>query len=247
MVPSDDGVARPRYTRQYAPDRPFTDPGDGDRARLLPGPATPPTLGVMRPLPELTPENEHYWTAGADGVLRVQWCASCDLGVHPPLPACPHCAEGLEVRDLSGRGTVVGVTVNHQQWLPDLEPPYAIVVVALDEDPLVRITSLIVESDAPGEEGQEGWAKPAGIAEGEAFSVSEKEVALLRKEQREPVEVDLPVVDLGLGEVRVDGDAQAQCRSDPVPEFAAYIVVGVPVRVCQARPVGTGLNIGHHV
>ena len=101
----------------------------------------------MRPLPELTPENEHYWKAGADGVLRIQWCASCDLGVHPPLPTCPQCAEGLEVRDLSGRGTVVGVTVNHQQWLPDLEPPYAIVVVALDEDPLVRITSLIVEAD----------------------------------------------------------------------------------------------------
>ena len=101
----------------------------------------------MRPLPELTPENEHYWKAGADGVLRTQWCASCDLGIHPPLPTCPHCAGDLDIRDLSGRGTVVGVTVNHQQWLPDLIPPYAVVVVALDEDPLVRITSLIVEAD----------------------------------------------------------------------------------------------------
>lgn len=45
---------------------------------------------------------------------------------------------------MSGRGTVVGVTVNHQQWLPEMPTPYVIGLVAIDEDPLVRLTTLIV-------------------------------------------------------------------------------------------------------
>ena len=44
---------------------------------------------------------------------------------------------------MSGRATVAGMTVNVQPWLPgfDLEPPYAIAVVALEEDRSVRLTT----------------------------------------------------------------------------------------------------------
>jgi acetyl-CoA acetyltransferase len=47
---------------------------------------------------------------------------------------------------MSGRGTVVGVTVNVQPFLPnfDLTPPYVIANVALEEDPDVRLTTNIV-------------------------------------------------------------------------------------------------------
>ena len=45
---------------------------------------------------------------------------------------------------VSGRATVVGYTVNAHQWHPDLEPPYVIAVVALAEDPGVRLTTNIV-------------------------------------------------------------------------------------------------------
>ncbi len=100
----------------------------------------------MRPLPELTPENEFFWTSGADGVLRMQHCRACEAIVHPPQPECRRCGGELEIEALSGRATVVAVSVNHQPWLPDLETPYALVLVALDEDPLVRLTSLIVEA-----------------------------------------------------------------------------------------------------
>lgn len=104
----------------------------------------------MRPLPELTPENEFFWTSGADGTLRFQHCEVCDRYSHPPKPACSGCGGPLEARAVSGRATVVGVTVNHQPWLPDMTPPYVIGLVAIAEDPLVRLTTLIVDA-APEE------------------------------------------------------------------------------------------------
>jgi acetyl-CoA acetyltransferase/uncharacterized OB-fold protein len=99
----------------------------------------------MRPLPELTPETGFFWTSGADGRLRLQHCAACERVVHPPGPACPRCGGELEIRAVSGKATVVGFTVNHQQWLPDMVPPYVIGLVAIDDDPLVRLTTLIVD------------------------------------------------------------------------------------------------------
>ena len=99
----------------------------------------------MRPLPKLTPENEFFWTAGADGVLRFQYCESSDRYLHPPGVACPGCGAPPEIREVSGRATVVGVTVNYQPWLPDMEVPYVIGLVAIEEDPLVRLTTLIVD------------------------------------------------------------------------------------------------------
>ena len=98
----------------------------------------------MRPLPELTPETEFFWTSGADGRLRFQYCASCERHLHPPGPVCPGCGGELEIRAVSGRATVVGFTVNHQPWLPEMTPPYVIALVAIDEDPLVRLPPLII-------------------------------------------------------------------------------------------------------
>lgn len=99
----------------------------------------------MRPLPQLTPWNQWFWTSGQDGKLRIQRCTKCDTYVHPPVPICTSCrstASGPQV--VSGQGTVVGYTVNEHQWLPGFEPPYAIAVVALDECAEVRLTTNIV-------------------------------------------------------------------------------------------------------
>ena len=48
---------------------------------------------------------------------------------------------------VSGRGTIIGVTVNRHQWHPDFTPPYVIAVVALAEEPTVRLTTNIVGAD----------------------------------------------------------------------------------------------------
>jgi acetyl-CoA acetyltransferase/uncharacterized OB-fold protein len=100
------------------------------------------------PLPELTPRSEFFWRSGADGVLRFQRCADCASLVHPPSAACHRCrGDDLRVVDVSGRGTVVAVTVNHQVWAPGLEEPYALAEVAIEEDPRVRVTAQVVGVD----------------------------------------------------------------------------------------------------
>jgi acetyl-CoA acetyltransferase/uncharacterized OB-fold protein len=99
----------------------------------------------MRPLPELTSATEWFWTSGADGHLRVQRCTECSSLVHPPVPICPVCrSRAWEPSVVSGRATVIGYTVNQHQWHPDFEPPYVVAVVALAEDPTVRLTTMIV-------------------------------------------------------------------------------------------------------
>jgi acetyl-CoA acetyltransferase/uncharacterized OB-fold protein len=94
--------------------------------------------------------NEWFWTSGADGRLRIQRCADCRTLVHPPVPVCPRCRSRASERSVvSGRATVVGFTVNHHPWLPDFPPPYVIAVVALAEDPAVRLTTNVIGCD-PG-------------------------------------------------------------------------------------------------
>jgi acetyl-CoA acetyltransferase/uncharacterized OB-fold protein len=103
----------------------------------------------VRPLPELTPTNEWFWTSGADGTLRIQGCRDCGTLVHPPTPICPACrSRSWEPAPVSGRATVVGFTVNSHPWLPKFEPPYVIANVALVENPDVHLTTNIVGCDA---------------------------------------------------------------------------------------------------
>jgi acetyl-CoA acetyltransferase/uncharacterized OB-fold protein len=103
---------------------------------------------TVRPLPLLTPANEWFWTSGKDGRLRVQGCDDCKTLVHPPTPICPACrSRNWSPVEVSGRATVVGYTVNHQPWLKGFDPPYAIAVVALEEDAAVRLTTNIVGCD----------------------------------------------------------------------------------------------------
>jgi acetyl-CoA acetyltransferase/uncharacterized OB-fold protein len=105
----------------------------------------------VRPLPELTPANEWFWTSGADGRLRVQGCDDCGQLVHPPVPICPRCrSRSFAPRPVSGRATVVGFTLNVHRWLPDIDPPYVVANVALADDPSVRLTTNIVGCE-PGE------------------------------------------------------------------------------------------------
>jgi acetyl-CoA acetyltransferase/uncharacterized OB-fold protein len=95
--------------------------------------------------PVLRDWNRFYWTSGEDGRLRFQRCQACGSLQHPPTPVCRRCgSEDFEVRPVSGRGVVQSHTTNVQQWSPDYPPPFVVAVVAIDEDPRVRLTTNIV-------------------------------------------------------------------------------------------------------
>jgi acetyl-CoA acetyltransferase/uncharacterized OB-fold protein len=103
---------------------------------------------VTRPLPQLTVQNEFFWAAGADGVLRIQECRDCSALIHPPQPICRYCrSHNMGVRDVSGKATLSAFTVNHRFGFPDLPPPYVVAQVALVDDPRVRLTTNVVECE----------------------------------------------------------------------------------------------------
>jgi acetyl-CoA acetyltransferase len=64
--------------------------------------------------------------------------------LHPSQELCPTCGGEVSAQAVTGDATVVAVTVNHQKWVPELAVPYVVAVVALDEDPSVRLTTNIV-------------------------------------------------------------------------------------------------------
>lgn len=99
-----------------------------------------------RPLPQLTDSNRFFWTSGEDGKLRFLRCVDCDNLIHPPVPVCDKCLSRQQaVTEVSGRATLAAVTVNHQMWMPMIEPPYVIALVEIEEQPGVRLTTNIVE------------------------------------------------------------------------------------------------------
>jgi uncharacterized OB-fold protein len=99
---------------------------------------------AFRLLPRLDPENEFFWTSGADGRLRFLRCRECRTYVHPPSPRCPAClSTELAPEAVSGRATVVASTLNVHAWIPGSEP-YLIGLVAIDEQPDVRLMTNLV-------------------------------------------------------------------------------------------------------
>ncbi|WP_181781875.1 thiolase C-terminal domain-containing protein [Pseudonocardia pini] len=101
-----------------------------------------------RPLPQPTLASGPFWASGADGVLRITQCGSCGRLFHPPLPSCPTCRSAeVALTAVSGRATVVAVTVTHQAWQPAFPPPYAVAIVAIEEDDRARLTTNVVGVD----------------------------------------------------------------------------------------------------
>ncbi|CAJ1503614.1 OB-fold domain-containing protein [[Mycobacterium] kokjensenii] len=99
-------------------------------------------------MPQITEENEFFWTAGADGVLRLQECRDCASLIHPPQPVCRYCrSQNMGVRELSGRATLAGFTVNHRFSVPGMPAPYVVAQAAIDEDPRIRLTTNIIDCD----------------------------------------------------------------------------------------------------
>jgi uncharacterized OB-fold protein len=93
-------------------------------------------------LPVIAEENAPFWEGCRQGELRVQRCGETGRLVFPPRvmsPWAPHIPLGWTA--LSGRGTIWSFVVPHPPLLPQFGElaPYNVVLVALDEDPAVRL------------------------------------------------------------------------------------------------------------
>ncbi|WP_379509996.1 Zn-ribbon domain-containing OB-fold protein [Novosphingobium bradum] len=98
-------------------------------------PATSP-----RALPRITEMNAHFWCGGADGQLHILRCGACGTWIHPYAARCPSCRSAdVAPQPVSGRGTVVGFTINVQPWLPGVKVPYVVAMVQLDEQADIRL------------------------------------------------------------------------------------------------------------
>lgn len=97
---------------------------------------------MERPLPEPDADSAPFWEACGRHELRVQRCGDCGFRRHPPRPRCPDCGSfAVEWEQLSGRGEVYSWVVAHPPVLPAFQErvPFAVVLVALAEDPRLRL------------------------------------------------------------------------------------------------------------
>jgi uncharacterized protein len=122
-------------------------------------------------LPDLEGEDTaEFWAGCARGELLVQACARCGRWRFPPRPMCPHCRSIEHTwEQVSGKGTIWSFVVPHPPLLPAYAPlaPYNVIVVALDEDPAIRLVGNLVEDAA----GPINAIDPATIRIGEPVRV----------------------------------------------------------------------------
>jgi len=103
------------------------------------------------PLPDVDdPVVAPFFAGAARGELCVTRCTDCAQYVWYPQAACPQCGGALEWVAVSGRATLFSWTVVQRAFLPAFEDkvPFVSALVALDEDPAVRVVSYVVDADA---------------------------------------------------------------------------------------------------
>jgi uncharacterized OB-fold protein len=89
-----------------------------------------------RILPTPTGLNAELYAFWAHGELRLQRCRQCGSWRHPPRYRCAACGSAEVSWELAaGHGHVYTWTITHRPVDPAFEPPYAVVVVELDEGP----------------------------------------------------------------------------------------------------------------
>ena len=102
------------------------------------------------PLPDTTwAPARPYWEGAARGDLLIPRCDACGSWVWYP-GRCRACAgEQLTWTPVSGRGRLFSWTVVRHAFLPQFasKVPFAPGLVALEEDPAVRIVTELVDCD----------------------------------------------------------------------------------------------------
>jgi uncharacterized OB-fold protein len=106
---------------------------------------------AQRPVPVVDESTAPYWEAARREILAILRCSDCGRRRNPPSPVCPGCfSEAAEWQPVSGRGTVHQFTILRQPRVRGFEGavPYAVVVVELDEQPMLLFVANLVGVDA---------------------------------------------------------------------------------------------------
>ncbi|MEI8000722.1 MAG: OB-fold domain-containing protein [Actinomycetes bacterium] len=103
------------------------------------------------PLPDVTwPLTAGFWEGAAHDELRLPVCDGCGRFRWYPKETCGRCdAEPFTWTATSGRGTLYSWVVATHAFLPQFADlvPYVPALVALEEDPSVRIPTRMVDVD----------------------------------------------------------------------------------------------------
>ncbi len=108
------------------------------------------------PLPDTDWEpTREFWAAAARGELVIPRCQACGAYSWYPSPRCTVCGgESLEWAPMSGRGRLFSWAVVRHAFVEPFRSkvPYVTALVALEEDPAVRLVTNLVDCDpeAPG-------------------------------------------------------------------------------------------------
>lgn len=104
-------------------------------------------------LPTIDETNAPFWNGCREGVLRLQQCPVSRRLIFPPRPVNPWSPRHKAVwTEVSGRGTIWSVIEPHAPLMLDftLLAPYNAIVVALEEDPTIRLVgNLVPQAGAP--------------------------------------------------------------------------------------------------
>jgi len=116
-------------------------------------------------LPPIDADNAPFWEGARRGELRLQRCSETGRLIFPPRPMSPFAPHAAPVWcSVSGRGSIWSFVVAHPPLLPYYaeRAPYDVILVALEEDPRVRLVGNLLAS----ERGGLGEVDPAGIVIG---------------------------------------------------------------------------------
>jgi uncharacterized OB-fold protein len=104
-------------------------------------------------LPPADAESAPFWEAARRGELHVQQCAATGRLIFPPRamsPFAPHVPPAWT--RVSGEGTIWSFVVPHPPLLPQFAAlaPYNVILVALLEDPTLRLVGNLVARPGGG-------------------------------------------------------------------------------------------------
>lgn len=103
--------------------------------------------GFPLPEPDFEPTRP-FFEAAARGELAIPRCRACGGWVWYPADACRACGGAdLPWTAVSGRGTLFTWAVVRRTLAKPLEAPFVTGLVALEEDPSVRLVTRIVDCE----------------------------------------------------------------------------------------------------